>query len=87
MLARPIAARPNGAQPRILQFPDEAEEAKGVVEEIDARLKKDLTTQPKDFAILFRTNEQPRPFEMELAPFSTNISHLTALLTHYSHNS
>jgi DNA helicase II / ATP-dependent DNA helicase PcrA len=60
------AARPNGAQPRILQFPDEAEEAKGVVEEIDARLKKDLATQPKDFAILFRTNEQPRPFEMEL---------------------
>ena len=60
------AARPNGDQPRILQFPDEAEEAKGVVEEIDARLKKDLTTQPKDFAILFRTNEQPRPFEMEL---------------------
>jgi len=60
------AARPNGAQPRILQFPDEAEEAKGVVEEIDARLKKDLTTQPKNFAILFRTNEQPRPFEMEL---------------------
>jgi len=60
------AARPNGAQPRILQFPDEAEEAKGIVEEIDARLKKDLTTQPKDFAILFRTNEQPRPFEMEL---------------------
>ena len=60
------AARPNGAQPRILQFPDEAEEAKGIVEEIDARLKKDLATQPKDFAILFRTNEQPRPFEMEL---------------------
>jgi len=60
------AARPNGAPPRILQFPDEAEEAKGVVEEIDARLKKDLTTQPKNFAILFRTNEQPRPFEMEL---------------------
>ncbi len=60
------AARPNGAQPRILQFPDEGEEAKGVVAEIDARLKKDLTTQPKDFAILFRTNEQPRPFEMEL---------------------
>lgn len=60
------AARPNGAQPRILQFPDEAEEAKGVVEEIDSRLKKDLTTQPKDFAVLFRTNEQPRPFEMEL---------------------
>ena len=60
------AARPNGVPPRILQFPDEAEEAKGVVEEIDARLKKDLTTQPKNFAILFRTNEQPRPFEMEL---------------------
>ncbi len=60
------AARPNGLAPRILQFADEGEEAKGVVEEIDARLKKDLTTQPKNFAILFRTNEQPRPFEMEL---------------------
>jgi len=60
------AARPNGLQPRILQFAGEAEEAKGVVEEIAARLAKDPSTKPGDFAILFRTNEQPRPFEMEL---------------------
>ena len=60
------AARPNGAQPRILQFPGEVEEAKGVVEEIAERLRQDPSTQPGDFAILFRTNEQPRPFEMEL---------------------
>jgi DNA helicase-2/ATP-dependent DNA helicase PcrA len=60
------AARPNGAQPRILQFPGEVEEAKGVVEEIASRLSRDPSTRPGDFAILFRTNEQPRPFEMEL---------------------
>jgi DNA helicase II / ATP-dependent DNA helicase PcrA len=60
------AARPNGVQPRILQFPGETEEAKGIVEEIGTRLKQDPSTQPGDFAILFRTNEQPRPFEMEL---------------------
>lgn len=60
------AARPNGQQPRILQFASEAEEAKGVVEEIGGRLDGDRTLKPGDFAILFRTNEQPRPFEMEL---------------------
>jgi DNA helicase II / ATP-dependent DNA helicase PcrA len=60
------AARPNGAQPRILQFPGEVEEAKGVVEEIAKRIAQDQTVQAGDFAILFRTNEQPRPFEMEL---------------------
>ncbi len=60
------AARPNGAQPRILQFPSEAEEAKGIVEEIAGRLQGDPSVEAGDFAILFRTNEQPRPFEMEL---------------------
>jgi DNA helicase-2/ATP-dependent DNA helicase PcrA len=60
------AARPNGQPPRILQFASEAEEAKGVVEEIGGRLDGDRTLKPGDFAILFRTNEQPRPFEMEL---------------------
>jgi DNA helicase-2/ATP-dependent DNA helicase PcrA len=59
-------ARPNGKPPRVLQFPDENEEAKGVVEEIAERLRVDKTVSPGDFAILFRTNEQPRPFEMEL---------------------
>lgn len=59
-------ARPNGKPPKVLQFPDENEEAKGVVEEIAERLRLDKTVSPGDFAILFRTNEQPRPFEMEL---------------------
>ncbi|MFN7844074.1 MAG: ATP-dependent helicase [Pirellula sp.] len=60
------AARRNGQQPRILQFPTEGDEAKGVVEEIAIRLKNDPTVEAGDFAILFRTNEQPRPFEMQL---------------------
>jgi DNA helicase-2/ATP-dependent DNA helicase PcrA len=59
-------ARPNGKPPRVLQFPGENEEAKGVVEEIADRIKRDKSVSPGDFAILFRTNEQPRPFEMEL---------------------
>lgn len=59
-------ARPNGKPPRVLQFPGENEEAKGVVEEIADRIKRDKSVSAGDFAILFRTNEQPRPFEMEL---------------------
>jgi len=59
-------ARPNGKPPRVLQFPGENEEAKGVVEEIADRMKRDKSVSAGDFAILFRTNEQPRPFEMEL---------------------
>lgn len=60
------AARRNGQQPRILQFPSESDEAKGVVEEIALRLKNDPSREAGDFAILFRTNEQPRAFEMQL---------------------
>ncbi|MFM9062151.1 MAG: ATP-dependent helicase [Pirellula sp.] len=59
-------ARPNGKPPRVVQFPDENAEAKGVVEEIADRLGSDKSVSAGDFAILFRTNEQPRPFEMEL---------------------
>jgi DNA helicase-2/ATP-dependent DNA helicase PcrA len=59
-------ARPNGKPPRVVQFPDENAEAKGVVEEIADRLGNDKSVSAGDFAILFRTNEQPRPFEMEL---------------------
>ncbi|MDO5581455.1 MAG: UvrD-helicase domain-containing protein [Planctomycetia bacterium] len=54
-----------GDPPHILQCKDGEEEAKTVVSQIRNRL--DTTQrQPKDFAILFRTNEQPRAFEMEL---------------------
>ncbi|MHB1038033.1 MAG: ATP-dependent helicase [Pirellulales bacterium] len=58
-------ARPAGEPPRMLQYPDEEAEAKGVVGDIASRIQNRLG-QPKDFAILFRTNEQPRTFEMEL---------------------
>lgn len=59
------AARMGGEKPRILQFKDETEEAKFVVDDI----RRTLTTpgiEARDLAILFRTNEQPRAFEQEL---------------------
>jgi DNA helicase-2/ATP-dependent DNA helicase PcrA len=58
-------ARAGGAPPRILQFKDEVDEARGISEEIAKVLGK-REREPKDFAILFRTNEQPRVFETEL---------------------
>ncbi|MEN6449193.1 MAG: UvrD-helicase domain-containing protein [Thermoguttaceae bacterium] len=54
-----------GDPPRVKQLKDETEEAKWVVGEIVARLS-DKKRRAKDFAILCRTNEQPRSFEMEL---------------------
>jgi len=54
-----------GTRPRILQFKNEIEEAKTVVEECARHIDKDHR-QPRDLAILFRTNEQPRLFEVEL---------------------
>lgn len=59
------AARQGGEKPKILQCQDEAAEAAMVVADIRSRLA-DANVQPRDFAILFRTNEQPRPFEIEL---------------------
>ncbi|MBX7073980.1 MAG: UvrD-helicase domain-containing protein [Pirellulales bacterium] len=54
-----------GEAPRILQAADEVMEAKNVVEEVRIRLETP-GVEPRDFAILFRTNEQPRLFETEL---------------------
>ena len=58
-------ARGGGEKPRIEQYKDETEEAQAVAQDIARRL-----TQPgveaREFAILFRTNEQPRAFETEL---------------------
>ncbi len=59
------AARPGGQVPRILQFKDESEEAARIVGDIRQQLTAP-GAQPLDFAILFRTNEQPRAFELEL---------------------
>ena len=59
------AARPGGERPRIYQYKNETEEAESVVGDIRRRLHQP-GTEPHDFAILFRTNEQPRAFETEL---------------------
>lgn len=55
----------SGEPPRILQLEDETKEAKAVVADIAARIL-EKKKRPKHFAILCRTNEQPRAFEMEL---------------------
>lgn len=59
------AARPGGQRPQVMQYPNETVEAQEVVSSISRRLK-EQGREPKDFAILFRTNEQPRIFETEL---------------------
>ena len=59
------AARAGGEKPRILQCQDELDEARTVITDIQACLSGG-SLEPRDVAILFRTNEQPRPFEAEL---------------------
>lgn len=50
---------------RYEKFPDDVTEAERVVLDISYHIKQ-KGRQPSDFAILFRTNEQPRAFESEL---------------------
>jgi DNA helicase-2/ATP-dependent DNA helicase PcrA len=50
---------------RLQVFDDEAAEAENVVQEI-GYLVQELGVKPKQVAILFRTNEQPRLFEQEM---------------------
>ncbi len=59
-----IAAKHDGPTPRILQFKDESEEASKIVKDIQRQLG--MGRGANEFAILFRTNEQPRAFETEL---------------------
>ena len=54
-----------GERPRILRCRSEIEEAKTVVGEIAERIRSGRR-DPRDFAILCRTNRQPRSFETEL---------------------
>jgi DNA helicase-2/ATP-dependent DNA helicase PcrA len=60
-----LRATCRGEPPRILQFESDELEAKSVVEEIQSRLQ-GQGVRPRELAILFRTNEQPRVFEAEL---------------------
>ena len=59
------AGRRGGQRPRILQCQDEEDEAKQVVSDLRTRLAQP-GMDPRDFALLSRTNEQSRPFEFEL---------------------
>lgn len=58
-------ARAGGQRPRIMQMQDEAEEARKIVRDIQMQLEQP-GIEARDFAILCRTNEQPRSFETEL---------------------
>ena len=60
-----LAHTASGIPPGIRQFENEVVEAERVVADIQRRIDKGQG-RPGDFAILFRTNEQPRTFEAEL---------------------
>ena len=59
------AARRGGERPRIEQHSSETKEAETVAVELRQKLTQP-GVEPRDFAILFRTNEQPRAFELAL---------------------
>jgi DNA helicase-2/ATP-dependent DNA helicase PcrA len=60
--------RAGGEAPRFLRFEDETAEASAIVREIlqQSTREDEGRVHLKDFAILFRTNEQPRAFELEM---------------------
>ena len=58
-------ARAGGTRPRVMQLPDETEEARRIVADIQQQLSQPGVAA-RDFAVLCRTNEQPRSFETEL---------------------
>ena len=61
--------REGGLPPRMLRMENETLEAESVIAEIRQRMEgedESLKWRPSDVAILFRTNEQPRAFELEL---------------------
>lgn len=60
------AARPNGPPPRVVPLKSDVEEAKFISQEILSTINRGIGREPRDFAILFRTNEQPRIVESEL---------------------
>jgi DNA helicase-2/ATP-dependent DNA helicase PcrA len=65
---RLVPVRPGGLPVRFLRFEDETAEAAAIARDIRAKLDAPEGERAAlgDFAILFRTNLQPRPFEIEL---------------------
>jgi DNA helicase-2/ATP-dependent DNA helicase PcrA len=61
-----LRASKTGDKPRIEQHETEEVEARWTVADIRRQLAENPGLNPRDFAILFRTNEQPRAFEAEL---------------------
>jgi len=61
-------SREGGQSPRIFRYEDEAKEAEQVVSQIQQLLvsNAECPVALKDIAVLFRTNEQPRAFELEM---------------------
>ncbi|MFO0911969.1 MAG: UvrD-helicase domain-containing protein [Pirellulales bacterium] len=58
-----IAVSQGGERPQIKQFETETDEVKHTVQDIQIQLRNHV--EPRDIAVLFRTNEQPRAFEAE----------------------
>ena len=61
--------REGGLPPRILRMENETFEAESIIAEMKQRMEgpdESVKWRPSDIAILFRTNEQPRAFELEL---------------------
>jgi DNA helicase-2/ATP-dependent DNA helicase PcrA len=63
-----VPFRDGGSPPRFIRFEDETAEAEAIVREIKQQsTREDEERVPLNgFAILFRTNEQPRAFELEM---------------------
>ena len=59
-----LRATRSGEMPRILRFDDGDMEAQEIVTEIRRRIQSHIR-RPNEMAVLFRTNEQSRAFEME----------------------
>lgn len=64
--AKRLVSPSGGDPPHIEAFDDDDTEASKVVENIHTRLHTEKGLKAGDIAILFRTNEQPRPFELHL---------------------